>query len=278
MDFSVLQSVYIKDNPVFLSQSLQSILDNSLQPSKIILVKDGLLTKELDSVIENWKIKLPIKVVGYENNQGLAYALNYGLQFVETELVARMDSDDICYPDRFEKQIEFFEKNPELSLLSGYIDEFNNNPDEIVSTRTVPLDYSTIKEYLKKRNAFNHMAVMFKKSSVIASGNYQKVPYFEDYDLWIRMIQKGYVAANIPKKLVKARIGNDMIGRRHGLAYARHELFFLKRQLKSGFITKKEYLKLVVLRVPVRLLPKSLLQMIYVILRHNKFEIGKPQF
>lgn len=269
MDFSVLQSVYIKDNPIFLSQSLQSILDNSLQPSKIILVKDGLLTPELDSVIEDWKLKLPIKVVGYENNQGLAYALNYGLQYVETELVARMDSDDICYPNRFEKQIECFEKNPELALLSGYIDEFNDNPDEIVSTRIVPLDYSAIKEYLKKRNAFNHMAVMFKKAAVIASGNYQKVPYFEDYDLWIRMIQKGYEAANIPEKLVKARIGNDMIGRRHGFAYAGHELFFLKRQFQSGFITKKEYLKLVVLRVPVRLLPKCMLQMFYRVLRKN---------
>ena len=84
---------------------------------------------------------------------------------------------------------------------------------------------------LKKRNAFNHMAVMFKKSAILESGGYQVVPYFEDYDLWVRVVQCGFQVANIPEKLVKARIGNDMIGRRHGISYAKHEVSFLKRQL-----------------------------------------------
>lgn len=267
MTFTILQSVYKKDNPEYLSESLQSIAENTLLPSSIVLVKDGILTPELESVISEWQKKLPLKVVGYEQNQGLAYALNYGLQFVDTELVARMDSDDICYPDRFEKQISYFMNNTNLALLSGYIDEFNDNPNIIVSTRTVPLDYSAIKEFLKRRNAFNHMAVMFKKSAVIASGNYQTVPYFEDYDLWIRMIQNGFYAENIPEKLVKARIGNDMIGRRHGIAYSKYEINFLKRQLKSGFISKSEYMKLVIKRVPVRLFPKRVLKIIYKLLR-----------
>lgn len=267
-EFTILQSVYKKDNPQFLSESLQSILDNTVQPVSIVLVKDGCLTPELDFVINEWTSKLPIKVVGYEQNQGLAYALNYGLRFVDTELVARMDSDDICYTDRFEKQISYFMNNTNLALLSGYIDEFNDNPNIIVSTRTVPLDYSSIKEFLKRRNAFNHMAVMFKKSAVIASGNYQTVPYFEDYDLWIRMIQNGFYAENIPEKLVKARIGNDMIGRRHGIAYAKHEIFFLKRQLSSQYITKSEYYKILLMAIPVRLLPKSILRCIYKILRN----------
>ena len=95
MTFSVLQSVYRRDNPDFLAQSLQSIADNTLQPVNVILVKDGILTPELETVISEWQTKLPLKVVGYEQNQGLAQALNYGLQFVETDLVARMDSDDI---------------------------------------------------------------------------------------------------------------------------------------------------------------------------------------
>lgn len=95
--FTVLQSVYKKDNPIFLYQSLQSIAENTVQPYSVVLVKDGILNHELESVISEWQSKLPLKVVGYEKNQGLAYALNYGLQFVETELVARMDSDDICF-------------------------------------------------------------------------------------------------------------------------------------------------------------------------------------
>ncbi len=267
MKFTILQSVYKNDKSEFLDKCLESIKNNSLQPEKIVLVKDGSISIELDSIINKWLEILPIQVVGYEKNHGLAYALNYGLQFVETELVARMDSDDICYPDRFEKQINFFMANPNIFLLSGYIDEFNFDSDVIVSTRTVPLENTEIANSLKRRNAFNHMAVMFKKSAIVESGGYQEVPYFEDYDLWVRIVQKGFLVANIPEKLVKARIGNDMIGRRHGFAYAKHEIFFLKRQLERGFVSKQEYWKLILLRVPVRLLPKWGLKIVYKILR-----------
>lgn len=267
MKFTVLQSVYYMDKPEFLWQSLKSIADNTVQPESIVLVKDGKLSEVLESVINEWKSKLPLKIVGYEENRGLAYALSYGLQFVETDLVARMDSDDICYIDRFEKQLSFFEKNPDIVLLSGYIDEFNDNPDIIISTRSVPLAHDAIKRYLKKRNAFNHMAVMFKKKVVIECGKYQQVPYFEDYDLWVRIVKSGYKTANIPEKLVKARIGNDMIGRRHGLKYSKHEIFFLRRLLNYKFIKKAEYIKLLFLRIPLRLLPKPFLKVIYKMLR-----------
>lgn len=267
MTFTVLQSVYKKDNPEYLSESLKSIAENTLLPSLVVLVKDGVLTPELESVISNWQEKLPLKVVGYEKNAGLAHALNYGLQFVETELVARMDSDDIAYKNRFEKQITFMEENPDVALSSGYISEFNSTEMIPSSIRRVPLLYEEIVSYLKKRNAFNHMAVVFRKSAVIDAGGYEQVPYFEDYDLWIRIVQKGYKVANIPELLVNARIGNDMIGRRHGFSYSKDEVNFLKRQLKAGFITKKEFLKLVIMRVPVRLFPKGILKVIYGLLR-----------
>lgn len=267
MTFTVLQSVYKKDNPGYLSESLQSIAGNTLLPTSIVLVKDGALTGELESVISEWQKKLPLKVVGYEKNAGLAHALNHGLQFVETELVARMDSDDIAYSNRFDKQISYMEENPDIVLSSGYISEFNSTKMIPSSIRRVPLLHEEITSYLKKRNAFNHMAVCFRKSAVIAAGGYQEVPYFEDYDLWIRIVQKGYKVANIPELLVNARIGNDMIGRRHGFAYSKFEISFLKRQLNSGFISKKEYIRLVIMRVPVRLMPKKVLKIVYGLLR-----------
>lgn len=265
--FTVLQSVYSKDNPQFLHESLQSIADNTLQPVCVVLVKDGMLTPELESIIESWCTKLPLKVVGYEENHGLGYALNYGLQFVRTELVARMDSDDVCMPARFEKQAAFMELHPEIALLSGYIDEFIDDENTVVSRRYVPIQHAEIERYLKKRNAFNHMAMMFRKAAVQAAGGYQEVPYFEDYDLWIRVIQAGYAAENLCEVLVKVRIGNDMIGRRHGISYCRKELFFLKRQYRSHFLSAWEYLSLVLVRVPVRLLPKNILGFIYRYLR-----------
>lgn len=266
-EFTILQSVYYKNKAEDLNLCFESLLLSSIKPKKIVLVKDGEVSQELENIIKVWKEKLPIYDCGYLENKGLAYALNFGLQFVDTDLVARMDSDDLVYSDRFEKQISYMKNHNEIALLSGYIDEFNNDPNIIVSTRTVPLENGEIINYLKKRNAFNHMAVMFKKSAVIEAGGYQIVPYFEDYDLWIRIVQRGYKVANIPEKLIKARIGNDMIGRRHGLKYAKYELNFLKRQFNSGFITKKEYLKCILLRVPVRLLPKRGLKLIYKLLR-----------
>lgn len=267
MDFSVLQSLYKNDKAEYLEACFDSLSKSTMMPKEIILVKDGFISDELTAVVEKWIKILPIKFIGYEENKGLAYALNYGLNYVNTNLVARMDSDDIVFADRFEKQLHYFEENKEVVLLSGYIDEFNFNPNEIISTRIVPLVDEDIKIYLKKRNAFNHMAVMFKKAAVIEVGGYQEVPYFEDYDLWVRIVQKGYKVANLPSSLVKARIGNDMIGRRHGFSYAKKEKNFLNRQLERKFITKTEYLKLIILRIPVRVLPKSILRMIYKVLR-----------
>ncbi len=264
MPFSVLLSVYYKESPNFLEQSLLSVFNQTLKPDEVVLVEDGALTPELYSVIE----KFPkLKTVKLEKNSGLGVALNEGLKHCSYDIVARMDTDDIAKPNRFEKQIKFLEENTETTLLSGCIEEFYDNPDEVSSIRTVPLKHEKIKEFLKHRNAFNHMAVVFKKSAVIDSGSYQSVPYFEDYDLWIRIVQKGYRVANLPDIMVSARIGTDMIGRRHGFKYARHEINFLKRQLKSGFISKAEYFKLLILRVPIRLLPKFMLKFIYKFLR-----------
>lgn len=267
MTFTVLQSVYRKDSPAFLAESLESIAGNTLLPEKVVLVKDGALTPELEAVISEWQEKLPLKVVGYDENKGLAYALNFGLRFVETELVARMDSDDIAYSNRFEKQIGYMESHPDVALCSGYISEFNETEMIPSSIRRVPLLHDEILSYLKNRNAFNHMAACFKKSAVIQSGGYQDVPFFEDYDLWIRIVRQGFRVANVPELLVNARVGNDMIGRRHGISYAKCEVGFLKRQLKSGFISRAEYRCLVIKRVPVRLLPKKILKAIYKLLR-----------
>lgn len=267
--FTVLESVYAKDDPEALDAALESIAQSTRLPEAVVLVKDGTLPEALERVIAKWQGggTLRLLVVGYAQNKGLAHALSYGLQFVRTELVARMDSDDICVPDRFERQVAFMDSNPEIASSSGYIEEFETDPQRPVSTRRVPLTSEAIHRYLKLRSPFNYMAVMFRKSAVLAAGNYQSVPYFEDYDLWVRMDQKGFFGANLPVTLVYARIGNDMIGRRQGLSYCRHELFFLRRARESGFLSFPEYLAALVVRIPVRLLPKHILALVYKIVR-----------
>lgn len=268
MEYSILQSVYFNDRPEYIEQALKSLSLQTIQSKHIVLVRDGKIKPETQEIIEKWKDILPIEFVGYDDNRGLSFALNYGLKYCNTELIGRMDSDDICYNDRFERQLEYFKKN-QVSLLSGWIDEFLTDPYEIVSTRKVPANHNDIVAFLKKRNAFNHMAVMFRKSDVLAVGGYANVPYFEDYDLWIRLVQSGFIVANIQQSLVKARIGNNMIGRRHGFAYAKHELNFLKRQRNNGFLRYTEYIKLILCRVPVRFMPRVLLHLVYKLLRNG---------
>ncbi len=267
MIISVLISVYNKENAQFLNESFESLYNQTRPAEEIICIKDGELSAELNQVLEKWKRLLPLKVYGYEKNMGLAYALSFGIQYCSGDYIVRMDSDDISVKDRIEKQVEFINANPDVVLFSSYISEFFDDPDKINYIKELPIKHEDIFKYSLKRNPFNHMAVCFNKKAIIASGGYQDVPFFEDYDLWVRVLRKNYLTANIPEVLVKARIGNDMVGRRHGLSYAKKELFFLKRQYQSGYITKCQYFKLFFLRIPIRLLPKKMLSIIYSLLR-----------
>jgi len=278
MTFSVLLAVYAKENPQYLDSALSSVYDHqTLKPGQIVLVKDGPLTEDLDDCINVWKNKLgeTLTIVELPENAGAGKARNIGLQQCCHELVAIMDSDDVSLPDRFKKQIEFYNLNPDVALCSGYINEFKNEPDDMYSVRKVPLDNCTIVKKLKVRNTFNQVAVMFKKSAILSVGGYDALPYFEDYDLWIRVVQAKYMVGNIPEILVNVRTGNDMISRRHGLMYAKSELFFLKLQKTRGFISNGEYFLLVLSRIPFRFIPKKLLILVYRLLRHNKTKIEK---
>lgn len=170
--FTVLESVYAKDDPAALDATLESIARSTCLPEAVVLVKDGTIPDSLEGIIGTWQSgeRLRLVVVGYAQNKGLAHALSYGLQFVRTELVARMDSDDICVPDRFERQVAFMDSHPEIAISSGYIEEFETDPQRPVSTRRVPLTSEAIHRYLKRRSPFNHVAVMFRKSAVLAAG------------------------------------------------------------------------------------------------------------
>ena len=262
-EFSVLISIYSKEIPIYFHKCLESLYCQTLHANEIVIVKDGILTNELEYVLSEWKEKLPLKIIGYEENKGLIYALNFGIKFCSYELIARMDSDDICLPDRFKKQIDYFSKNQDVVLLSGYISEFNKEPNDIYSIRKVPTGNLNIEKYLKKRSAFNHMAVMYKKSVVSSVGAYQGIKSLEDYDLWIRIIMAGYKADNLQEVIVYARIGNNMIGRRSGLVYAKKEIKFLLCQRKRYFISNFELIKLLFTRIPLRLLPTKILTLIY---------------
>lgn len=237
--FSVLMSVYYKENADFFDLALNSNLcDQTLKPDEFVLVCDGELTDSLNKVIEKYENLYPeiLKVYRLQENVGLGKALNYGLEKCQYELVARADSDDICVPERFEKQIEFIKNNPDIAVVGSWIDEFNTDYNEPVNNKPMPCTHNEIIQMGKSRNPLNHMTVMFKKSAVLNVGSYQDMPYSEDYYLWVRLIANGYKLANIGENLVHARIGNGMVQRRANKTIIRSRYLINKYMLKNKMI------------------------------------------
>jgi len=189
-------------------------------------------------------------------NVGLGRALNAGLQACAHEWVCRMDTDDICHSERFARQLAFVAVHPQIDVCGSQIDEFEHTPADAAHSRRVPCEHEEIARFAKSRNPINHMTVCYRKLAVLAAGNYQHAPLYEDYDLWVRMLLNGCRFANLPEVLVYARAGDDMYRRRGGWAYAKNELAMQRRFYRTGFLSMAQWAKNVLLRLPVRLLPE----------------------
>lgn len=263
--YSVLMSVYRKENPEYLRQAIESIQAQTLPANDFVLVCDGPLNEPLDSVIakKQQEMGTTLNVIRLAKNGGLGNALNEGIKHCKNELVARMDSDDIAYPDRCEKQINVFNIHPEVSICSGAVEEFTTDP-EIVDTRRVPPETNAeIVEFAKKRNPFNHPCVMYKKSAVEAAGSYQDFYLLEDYYLWLRMLMAGYQGYNIQEPLLHMRAGSDMYLRRAGWKYAKTQAKLFKFMRDSGFIGNGQYIQSCVIRSESALAPNWLRKLVF---------------
>lgn len=267
--YSVLMSVYHKERAEYLKQSIESIQNQTIPTNDFVLVCDGALTPELDAVIASKQQEMGniLNVVRLAKNGGLGNALNEGIKHCKNELVARMDSDDISAADRCEKQVKLFEKNPELDIASGALLEFVTSPNQITGGRKVPCSNDDIVGYSRKRCPFNHPCVMFKKSAVERAGGYQeKYHLFEDYYLWIRMLQNGCNAQNLPDVLLYMRTSTDMYLRRGGTAYAKAMLRFHWWVHKSGWTSLVDFCTGALPHALVCVMPNKLRKMIYQVL------------
>lgn len=264
MSFSVLMSIYMAEKPSYLTMSLNSVLNQTLQASEIIIVEDGPLTTDLYAILDEFESKNPIiRRLRLSENHGLGYALCEGLKYCRYELVARMDTDDICKPNRFEVQVEFMEKNYEVDVLGTWIDEFFNVKENIVSIRKVPEGSKGLYEFGKKRNPMNHPTVMFRKSSVLKAGSYQTCMLLEDYYLWVKMLKMGMVFYNIQESLLYFRLSHDIYKRRGGLKYAITEVKFQIELHKIGYLTIFETIRNIASRFFVRVMPVCIRRRIY---------------
>jgi glycosyltransferase involved in cell wall biosynthesis len=266
--FSALISIYYKEKPAFLEASLQSVFEQTLLPDEIVIVKDGHLTPELDAVLDRYQNQYPdvVKIFALPQNLGLGVSLAFGIERCSNELVARVDTDDINLPSRFEEQYNMLMNHPELDLVGFNTAEFEHDPAKAHVYRVLPEKPAEIHKFGKRRCPVNHPTVMFRKSKVIEAGNYIRLKVnmgVDDYFLWMRMLNKNMQFYNIQKVGVLCRVGNDMISRRHGFRYFKSEMDSFARGFKIGYIGFHDFLVAFVTRGLVRIVPKSTTKSFY---------------
>lgn len=269
--FSVLMSLYYKEKPEYFRACMDSVLEQTVLADEIVIVKDGPLTDELERTLDYYvnQNRQLYTIVPLETNRGLGMALAEGILHCRNELVARMDTDDIAVRDRFEKQLAEFCKDPELDICGGQIAEFEDSPDRIVARRMVPLDDAAIKKYQKRRDAFNHMTVMYKKSAVLKAGNYQSALLMEDTLLWVNMIMSGAKCMNVNDDLVYARIGKGMYERRGGFSYFKKYREGRRKVRETGYISWNDYYVTLTAQFIVALIPPAVRGMVFKQLLHR---------
>jgi glycosyltransferase involved in cell wall biosynthesis len=269
--YSVLMSVYYKENPSFFTDSIKSMLEQTIKPDEIIIVADGELTAELDDIFHEFRDNEIIKVIRLEENKGLGEALSVGIKKCRNELIARMDTDDLSEADRCEKQLRCFNNNEKLSVVGTAVSEFIDDPNVSVAYKEVKTSDEDIKSQMKFRNPFNHPSVMFKKSDVMRVGSYEQWFLNEDYYLWIRMMQNNFKFENIDEPLLKMRITNETYMRRGGWKYFVTQKKLFDYMLKNNLINIFEYGYNNSIRFVTRLLiPNKVRKMLYLNILRKK--------
>lgn len=197
-------SVYAGESPKFLCCSLQSLAEQTLPADEVVLVEDGRIGTALADIIERFRENLNIRSARMDSNSGLGAALNHGLSLCRHEIVARMDTDDVCLPLRFEKQAARLTSDKDLDVLGTLAIEIDENGKKGM-LRKKPLTHKNIVKNLWS-NPFIHSSVMFKKTKVLEAGGYKTSPQRrQDYELWFRLAQQGLKFSNIGDPLLLYR-------------------------------------------------------------------------
>lgn len=244
--FSVSMCVYGKDNAIHFDAAINSVIEQTVKPTEIVLVVDGPIPSLIETVIDKYirqlrETAIDFKVIRLGKNVGHGEARRKGINHCSSSFIALMDADDLSVPKRFEKQMQYFVRHPEVSVVGGYITEFitAKSPTDTakrVGNRIVPENDWEIKRYMRKRCPMNQVTVMFRKEDVSEVGGYMDWYCEEDYYLWIRLALAGKIFGNIPENLVYVRVGAEMYQRRGGIKYFKSEvklqkLMFYKRMI-----------------------------------------------
>ena len=263
--YSVLMSLYIKEKPEYLNLAIKSMVEQTLKPDEIVIVKDGKITDELQKVLDKYDNENPglFNIVGYEKNRGLGLALNYGLECCKNELVARMDTDDISMPNRCMKQVKAFEEHHEYAIVGSAVDEFYGTPENITARRVVPCTPDEIYEFAKRRSAFNHPSVMYRKSKVLEFNGYSDLRRNQDVDLFGRMLFGGCKAANFNESLLWFRSDENLARRRKSWGNTCSYIATIRKFWKMGYSSLGDYVTVGIAQTGMYFMPVSMQYYVY---------------
>ena len=269
---SVILPFYKGDVPAYLDLALKSLFEQSLRADEVVLVQDGAVSEAHLEVVRSWKARMPeICLLERPVNGGLSQALNSGIEAAKNEWLARMDADDICLIERFEKQWKCIQEKPELDILGSWIVEYDESMRQILGERRLPETHKELLAYAKWRCPFNHMTVMYRKSALQDLGCYKDFGAVgDDYELWARFFMNGFVGYTIQESLVHARTGSDFfVKRRRGLRYLKNELNEIRELKKMGMINSFHFAVHFVVKSIVRLAPVWMVKWVYSTLRRG---------
>jgi len=258
--------VYNGDSADFLLRAFRSsVFDQSLKPSEVVLVQDGPVSAPLVSAIAQLdrETPVPLKIVILPENRGLAEALTTGLAECTYDIVARMDADDVSEPNRFEVQLALMSRG--FELVGSGLHEFVETDDgeQYGVRRTPPVDPDDIGRYARFHDPFNHPTVVYTKNAVERAGGYQPMGMMEDYWLFARMLATGIRATNAPEPLVRYRISSGAYKRRGGLRLLKSEWMLQRAFRASGFTTRTQFVRNVIVRGGYRLVPEPIRRRAY---------------
>ena len=267
--YSVLMSVYDKELPANLNESLESMLMQTYPPEEIVLVCDGKLTCELNIIVKSFESEFDgsFKIIRREKNGGAGSACNDGIKACTCPYIVRMDSDDISLPDRCAKQMMAFALDPKLDMIGTYAEEFDPETGLSIAVRKTPLRQEQIMKYARRRNPFNRQTVAFRRGLAKKVGGYSNLRLCEDYEFAVRMLMGGAKVRNIPEPLVRYRVSEEDMRRRRSFD---HTMGFIKvrRLIHSyGFTSFWDMFCPCAVQFALMLLPYGVTKRVYAKLR-----------
>ncbi len=232
----------VRNEERYLPVALRSLYRQTLTDWELVVVNDGSTDRTYEILEEAAARDSRIRVL-HRPSEGLVVALNIGLAECRSELVARMDGDDVSHPRRLERQASFLDRQPEISLVACRIRHFPRNAIKggflaYEHWQNSLLDHDTIVNDFFVESPFAHPSVMFRKEPVVAVGGYRDMGWAEDYDLWFRLMQTGARFARLPETLFFWRDHGQRVSRSGGAfslnAFRRCKLLFLRQGFLQG--------------------------------------------